>query len=279
MRACFCYKRATQIFHSIKVVMKVWPILIFIVGSFTAECLTTSKIINGELAVEGQFPHMVQLAISKRDSTKYCGGSLLDTRWVLTAAHCVKDMISAKAYLGSIFWRTMLVKMKIVDASIHPLYKNINAHDIALVRLEKPVNFSANIKPINLPARHEASTYELMNSTLLVPGFGETKNGSQSNLFLRFVQMQAITNEECSNEWGWKFKDTFICTHGLSTVNSTTCNGDSGNGLITQEQNSLTVFGIVSYGAPRCVGKPKVFTRVTSYLDYIHSVTGIKIKN
>lgn len=260
--------------------MNFLPFLHFFVCALAVNCSsTTSKIINGELATVGQFPHMVQLSIRKRDATKYCGGSLLDSQWVLTAAHCVVDMLSAKAYLGSVFWRTMPVKMKVVDAAIHPLYKNINAYDIALVKLEKPVNFSAEIQPINLPERCQASTDTFIHSTLLVPGFGETKNGSQSNMFLRFVRMQPITNEECGNKWGWHFKNTFICTRGLNGFNSTTCSGDSGNGLIAKNENFSFLFGIVSYGAPGCVGKPKVFTRVTSYLDYIHSVTGIEIKN
>lgn len=188
-------------------------------------------------------------------------------------------MLSAKAYIGSVYMRTMLLKLKVVDASIHPLYKNINAYDIALVKLEKRVNFTDRIRPINLPARHQTPVEAVLNSTLFVPGFGETKNGSQSNLFLRFVKMRAITQQECSSDWGWKVKETLICANGLNSFNQTTCNGDSGNGLITKEENEATVFGIVSYGAPGCVGKPKVFTKVASYLDYIHSITGIEIKN
>lgn len=173
----------------------------------------------------------------------------------------------------------MLLKLKITDASIHPDYKNINAHDIALVKLEKPVSITERIHPVNLPARHQTPTETFINSTLLVPGFGETKNGSQSNLYLRFVKMKAITTDDCSSEWGWSFRETLVCAHGLNNFNHTTCNGDSGNGLIRKEENETIVFGIVSYGAPGCLGKPKVFTRVASYLDYIHSVTGIDIRS
>lgn len=188
-------------------------------------------------------------------------------------------MISAKAYLGSIFMRTMQVKLDVIDASVHPLYKNINAHDIALVKLERPVIFNDRIQPIQLPARHQTPNDEFYNSTLFVPGFGETKNASQSNLFLRYGTMRAISNEECGREWGWKFKDNFLCAHGLRSLNETTCNGDSGNGLIVKDSNVSIVLGIVSYGSPGCIGKPKVFTRVAFYLDYIQSVTGIEIKN
>lgn len=259
--------------------MSLFKCLVLLIGVCVQNSASSSKIINGELASEGQFPHMVQLAIRKTDSTKYCGGSLLDSQWVLTAAHCIHEMVSAKAYLGSVFMRTMLLKMKIADASIHPLYKNINAHDIALVKLEKPVNFSDRIHPVGLPARHQTRMGSLMNTTLLVPGFGETKNASQSNMHLRFVRMQSITNNQCSYEWGWPVKETFICAHGKNSLNQTTCSGDSGNGLIFKGTDESIVLGIVSYGAPGCVGKPKVFTRVAAYLDYIHSVTGIEIKN
>lgn len=44
------------------------------------------KIINGELAMNGQFPHMVQLSIKTPDAPQYCGGSLLNNQWVLTVS-------------------------------------------------------------------------------------------------------------------------------------------------------------------------------------------------
>lgn len=132
-------------------------------------------------------------------------------------------MFSATAYLGSIFMRSMLLKMKIVDASIHPLYESVNAHDIALLKLEKPVVFSDRIKAINLPARHQTPIKSFINATLLVPGFGDTKNGSQSNLYLRYVKMKAIKNEECGEKWGWKFKESLLCAQGLNNPNQTTC--------------------------------------------------------
>lgn len=181
-------------------------------------------------------------------------------------------MISGKAYLGSVFWRTMPVKVKIVDVIIHPLYVNVNAHDIALVKLERSVNYTEYIKPVSLPSTSQAQS----EGILYVPGFGETKNASQSMLHLRFVRMKEIPNEECSKEWGWKINDSQLCAVGQAHFNHTTCRGDSGSGIIEKTENKTTVLGIVSYGAPGCLGKPKVFTRVSSYLDFIHAVTKIE---
>lgn len=181
-------------------------------------------------------------------------------------------MISGKAYLGSVFWRSMPVKMNIIDVIIHPLYKNVNAHDIALVKLERSVNFTEKIKPVSLPSTSHAQN----KGILYVPGFGETKNASQSMLHLRYVRMKEISNEECSKQWGWKINESQLCAVGQAHFNHTTCRGDSGSGLIEKSEHKMTVLGIVSYGAVGCLGKPKVLTRVSSYIDFIRSVTKIE---
>jgi secreted trypsin-like serine protease len=85
MRALQLYIKALPLSFrtSVTIMMELLALLLFV---FTSEAfaLTNSKIVNGELAVEGQFPHMVQLSIRRREATKYCGGSLIDSQWVLT---------------------------------------------------------------------------------------------------------------------------------------------------------------------------------------------------
>lgn len=184
-------------------------------------------------------------------------------------------MISAKAYLGSVFWRKMPIRMKIVDVVVHEKYVSINAHDIALARLENPVNFTDNIQPAQLPSKME----NLYNSIIFVPGFGETKNASQSMLHMRFIRMREITNHECGMAWGWDMDGNKMCALGINSIDHTTCKGDSGNGIVTKDEKGATVLGIVSFGPPGCLGKPKVFTRVSKYLDFIQAVTKIDIEN
>lgn len=44
--------------------------------------LPANKVVNGSNASPGEYPYQVSV-------DKFCGGSLITERWVLTAAHCV----------------------------------------------------------------------------------------------------------------------------------------------------------------------------------------------
>ncbi|KAJ2582657.1 hypothetical protein IWW49_005572, partial [Coemansia sp. RSA 1797] len=56
------------------------------------------RVIGGAQATEGMFPFMVHLY---KDGSPYCGGTLIDAEWVVTAAHCVAEADGKSSGAGS----------------------------------------------------------------------------------------------------------------------------------------------------------------------------------
>lgn len=54
------------------------------------------RIIGGEEAKDGDFPSIVSISL-KAQGHHTCGGTLLDSTTVLTAAHCVNDAYYVRA--------------------------------------------------------------------------------------------------------------------------------------------------------------------------------------
>lgn len=145
-------------------------------------------------------------------------------------------------------------------------------NDIALIRLEEPIEFSDTIQPVELPS--ESSWFNGIQA--VASGFGLQNTSAPSIApVLQWAHLNTISNLECYRSFGFLVARTsVICAVGRQGESA--CNGDSGGPLITEDgvQIGLTSFGS-GEGCHR--GFPSVFTRVTRYLDWISEVTGIEV--
>ncbi|XP_055630032.1 brachyurin-like [Toxorhynchites rutilus septentrionalis] len=249
-----------------------------------------SKIAGGAPAKDRQFPYQAALLINFADeSTTLCGGSIVSTTFVLTAAHCLEGGIDATVIVGTNTVsipsddRAVEIDVTFHDMLVHPKYDPIDVlNDIAIVRLTKALTFSDTIQPVKLPSRQEALS-DLVNVDTTVSGWGALGEDDYAEiednlkLDLHFLVKPVISYEKCNIAYEHMIRDFQLCVSGEDGRNA--CQGDSGGPLTANLNGMTTLIGIVSYGSSDgCEhGSPVVYTRVGYYLDWIAQHTDVKI--
>ncbi|XP_076675719.1 chymotrypsin-1-like [Andrena cerasifolii] len=224
-----------------------------------AHGLPGPQIVGGKDAPLGKFKYQVSL---RKNGRHFCGGSILGPRHVLTAAHCVAGVSNP----GTVTVHAGTNKLdsdgdayqaeKIVS---HPKYNSfLIINDVALIRVNKNIVMSANVQPITLASGSNA--YE--GSPCILSGWGTTKAGGTLPNILQYINLVIETKTKCK-QTHWNVRDSHICT--FTKYGEGACNGDSGGPLVV---NDVQV-GIVSFGIPCGVGKPDVYTRVSSFASWI----------
>uniref|UniRef100_A0A3F2YSI7 Uncharacterized protein n=2 Tax=Anopheles arabiensis TaxID=7173 RepID=A0A3F2YSI7_ANOAR len=240
--------------------------------------LPSHRITNGQEATPGQFPYQIALLSNFATGTGLCGGSVLTNNYILTAAHCVISGATTLATSGTAIMgahnrnvnEPTQQRIGFTSAGIraHPGYNPTNIrNDIAVVRLNSPITFTARIQPVRLPARSDTRQFGGFTGT--VSGFGRTTNTGATSPVVMFTSNPVMTNADCIARWNTALiQPQNVCLSGDGGRSS--CNGDSGGPLTVQDGGSLQI-GIVSFGsAAGCsIGMPSVYARVSFYLDWI----------
>ncbi|KAK3875356.1 hypothetical protein Pcinc_019766 [Petrolisthes cinctipes] len=227
----------------------------------------SNRIVGGVEAAPHSWPHQVALFI---DGMYFCGGSLISSEWVLTAAHCMDGAGSVVVVMGAhdiTANEPEQVSMTSTDFTVHENYNGFTiTNDISVIRLPSPVSFDANINAVSLPSSDPAV------GTIVTPsGWGkDSDSASGTTDLLRQVDVPIMGTADCDAVYG-SVTDNQICIDSVGGKG--TCNGDSGGPL---NYNGVTL-GITSFGAAAgCeAGYPDAFTRVTAYLDWIQAQTGV----
>ncbi|KAI4469708.1 chymotrypsin-related [Holotrichia oblita] len=222
------------------------------------------RVVGGSNAPAGAHPFIV--SVRSAAGAHFCGGSILNSVNILTAAHCIIGRSTANT--GVLAGTNTLNSGGITRGSgrliVHASYNpNTIANDIAVIRLSTALAMGGNVAQVSLNTANTGAV-----ASILI-GWGRTCTNCGIPNNLQQLNTQTITHAACQQRWGSLVTTLQICA--LTQTGQGSCNGDSGGPLV--QTSNRAQLGVVSFGhASGCaVGWPDVYARVSSYINWITS--------
>ncbi|MCC6314001.1 MAG: serine protease [Thermomicrobiales bacterium] len=216
-----------------------------------------------------------------REARRWCGGSVIARRYVLTAAHCVVDYRPSSLRVAvdrTRYKSNRGVTVGVKRIRIHPNYNPMQSsqYDVAVLRLDGKARRSRNIRVVGV----NDTRFEQTGQPVRVAGWGGVRAQDPLSLVppqvypnaMREVGVLAVDNAQCVSDYAsigsqypslLVYPETMLCA---SAPRADSCQGDSGGPLFAVTPNgSYVQVGIVSFGYG-CAqnGYPGVYTRLSN---------------
>uniref|UniRef100_A0A3B4CDQ7 chymotrypsin n=1 Tax=Pygocentrus nattereri TaxID=42514 RepID=A0A3B4CDQ7_PYGNA len=196
--------------------------------SITLVISSYSRIVNSEEAEPRSWPWQHNTGLH------FCGGSLINEWWVVTAAH----------YSVSILEYFIANDSSCPASDLHaPQYDSFTINNEILIKLASPVQLNPHVSPEYLA---ETSDNFSDGMKCVTSGWGWTKhNVSDTPALLQQTILPLLTSDGCRHYWGSQIADKMICD-GAS--GASTCMSDSGGSLVCQKAGAWTLVGMACPG-------------------------------
>ncbi|XP_011375910.1 coagulation factor IX isoform X2 [Pteropus vampyrus] len=234
-----------------------------------------TRVVGGENAKPGQFPWQVLLN-GKIDA--FCGGSIVNEKWVVTAAHCIEPGVPITVVAGEHNTEKeehTEQKRNVIRAIPHHSYNatiNKYSHDIALLELDEPLTLNSYVTPICI-ADKEYTNIFLKFGSGYVSGWGRVFNRGRSASILQYLQVPLVDRATCLRSTKFTIYNNMFCA-GFHEGGKDSCQGDSGGPHVTEVEGISFLTGIISWGEECAVkGKYGIYTKVSKYVNWIKEKT------
>ncbi|MEZ5117466.1 MAG: serine protease [Candidatus Nanopelagicales bacterium] len=250
------------------------------------------RVINGRAPTAGEFGSLVALATKAGGlaNGQFCGGTLVSSTVVVTAAHCLVDKGVVTAASTLIVGSTVALDspgarvVNVAKVTVNPGYnETTTANDVAVLTLASPLN---GIPTVPVVSATEAPVRLAAGAPAASAGWGNTSTTGENypNSFL-VADLVVFPNASCGggapytvagvtfNGLGPQDADPtiMVCADGVNAAGQVidTCQGDSGGPLLSGAGADARLVGVVSFGVACAGDTPGVYTRLSAYLNWL----------
>ncbi|XP_064096495.1 coagulation factor XI-like [Macrobrachium nipponense] len=216
------------------------------------------------------------------NNTYVCGGAIINSLYILTAAHCLfnsddTSRLPEDLFVGVADHRQNSTKDDVEGATalvgvreilVHEEYGTGPNNDIGLLKLKKPLDLKSfkQLKPVCLPS-NPTKTYEGAQGHIY--GWGVRDYRSKLPAVLQEASVPILGPDCQIKSPDVTITPQMLCAGG-GEGQKDTCTGDSGGPMTVEENGRHFLVGITSFGIGCGIrGSPGVYTRVTAFLDWV----------
>ncbi|KAG5880629.1 hypothetical protein JTB14_022570 [Gonioctena quinquepunctata] len=245
----------------------------------------TGRVVGGEDGEQAEW--CWQVALINSLNQYLCGAALIGTQWVLTAAHCVTNIVrSGDAIYVRVGDHDLTRKygspgaqtLRVTTTYIHHNHNSQTLdNDIALLKLHGQAELKEGVCLVCLPAR---GVSHAAGKRCTVTGYGYMGEAGPIPLRVREAEIPIVSDAECIRKVNAVTEKIFIlpassfCAGGEEGNDA--CQGDGGGPLVCQDDGFYELAGLVSWGFG-CgrLDVPGVYVKVSSFIGWINQIISV----
>ncbi|KAM6290463.1 coagulation factor X-like [Porphyrio hochstetteri] len=217
-----------------------------------------------------------QAVLVGEDGDWFCGGTILNEYFILSAASCVNQSRDTWVIVGAVDKekeepsRTTHRVEKIIS---HPKFdRETYDSDLALLKLEEPITFSEDVVPACLPEVDFANEVLMRQTFGIISGFGSAFEHTRPVNRMKVLRVPYVDRTTCKGALRTLVTRNMFCA-GYDKDGKDACRGDGGGPHVTQYSSTYFVTGVISWGEG-CGrhGKYGVYTNLSKFLPWVRSV-------